>query len=397
MAIYLDDRKKFRQLTGQAHQVAMNMLRPISRKYDLAEHEYPKELDMLAAMIDGLSESGASEGAGAAGVRRSEGDDDGAVKNGTNLASVMSIAEMCWGDVGLLLSMPRQGLGNSAIASVANEEQHERFDGLWASMAITEPNTGSDSASISTTARLDGDHYVINGEKTSITFADRADAYLIFARTGKPEDGAKGVSAFFIPYEGTKGISRTRFDDVGSAIIGRGSVFFDDVRVPVSHRLGDEGKGFTQVMQGFDYSRALIGLQCCGAAQASLDEAWAYSKEREAFGRPIGQFQGVSFPLAEGESQIAAVRQLCYHTLALRDAGLPHTAEAAMCKWMGPRHAFDVIHQCLLTFGHYGWSKDLPHQQRMRDVMGLEIGDGTAGVMKLIIARERIGRVAVQY
>jgi cyclohexanecarboxyl-CoA dehydrogenase len=264
-------------------------------------------------------------------------------------------------------------------------------------ICLTEPRGGSDASNLMLKARRDGDHYVINGEKTSITFADRADAYLIFARTGKPEDGAKGISAFFIPYEGTKGISRTKFDDVGSAIIGRGSVFFDDVRVPLSHRLGDEGKGFTQVMQGFDYSRALIGLQCVGAAQASLDEAWAYSQEREAFGKPIGQFQGVSFPLAEGESQIAAVRQLCYHALALRDAGLPHTAEAAMCKWMGPRNAFDVIHQCLLTFGHYGWSKDLPHQQRMRDVMGLEIGDGTAQIMKLIIARERIGRAAVQY
>ncbi len=268
-------------------------------------------------------------------------------------------------------------------------------------ICLTEPRGGSDASNLQLRARRDGDHYILNGEKTSITFADRADAYLVFARTGTPEQGAKGVSAFFIPYEGTHGpnpgISRTHFDDVGSAIIGRGSVFFDDVRVPVSHLLGDEGKGFTQVMQGFDYSRALIGLQCVGAAQASLDEAWAYSKEREAFGKPIGQFQGVSFPLAEGESQIAAVRQLCYHALALRDAGLPHTAEAAMCKWMGPRYAFDVIHQCLLTFGHYGWSKDLPHQQRLRDVMGLEIGDGTAQVMKLIIARERIGRVAVQY
>lgn len=272
-------------------------------------------------------------------------------------------------------------------------------------ICLTEPRGGSDASKLALKARratdASGEHYVINGEKTSITFADRADAYLIFARTGRVEDGAKGVSAFFIPYQGaegeTPGLSRTKFDDVGSAIIGRGSVFFDDVRVPASHRLGDEGKGFTQVMQGFDYSRALIGLQCVGAAQASLDEAWAYVKEREAFGRPIGQFQGVSFPLAEGESQIEAVRQLCYHALALRDAGLPHTKEAAMCKWMGPRYAFDIIHQCLLTFGHYGWSKDLPHQQRLRDVMGLEIGDGTAQIMKLIIARERIGRIAVQY
>ena len=263
-------------------------------------------------------------------------------------------------------------------------------------ICLTEPRGGSDASNLQMRARRDGDHYVINGEKTSITFADCADAYLIFARTGQPEEGAKGVSAFFIPGN-TPGISRTRFDDLGSTIIGRGSVFFDDVRIPLSHRLGDEGKGFTQVMQGFDYSRALIGLQCCGAAQASLDEAWAYAKEREAFGRPIGQFQGVTFPLAEGESHIAAVRQLCYHTLSLRDAAQPHTSEAAMCKWMGPKYAFDVIHQCLLTFGHYGWSKDLPHQQRMRDVSGLEIGDGTAGVMKLIIARGRIGRAAVQY
>ena len=267
-------------------------------------------------------------------------------------------------------------------------------------ICLTEPRGGSDASNLQLKARRvndgSGDHYIVNGEKTSITFADRADAYLIFARTGRADEGAKGVTALFIPGD-TPGISRTRFDDVGSAIIGRGSVFFDDVRVPVGHRLGDEGKGFTQVMQGFDYSRALIALQCCGAAQASLDEAWAYAKEREAFGRPIGQFQGVSFPLAEGDSQIAAVRQLAYHALALRDAGLPHTAEAAMVKWMGPKNAFDVIHQCLLTCGHYGWSKDLPHQQRMRDVMGLEIGDGTAQVMKLIIARDRIGRVAVQY
>ena len=121
--INLETPKKHRTLIDQAHQVAMNMLRPVSRKYDQAEHEYPKELDMLAAMIDGLSDSGAADGAGAGGVRREEKADDGSVKNGSNMASVMSIAEMCWGDTGLLLSMPRQGLGNSAIASVADDAQ----------------------------------------------------------------------------------------------------------------------------------------------------------------------------------------------------------------------------------------------------------------------------------
>jgi len=174
-------------------------------------------------------------------------------------------------------------------------------------------------------------------------------------------------------------------------------VFFEDVRVPIENRLGAENQGFTHVMRGFDYSRALIALQCVGCAQASLDEAWEYTKTRTAFDAPIAQYQGVTFPLVEGETLLAAVRQLSYHALALRDAGQPHTAEAAMVKWLGPKTAFDVIHQCLLTFGHYGWSKDLPHQQRMRDVMGLEIGDGTAGIMKLIVARERVGRAAVQY
>src|ERR1700674_2304825 len=263
-------------------------------------------------------------------------------------------------------------------------------------ICVTEPRGGSDAANLQVRARREGNEYVVNGEKTSISFADSADAFLVFARTGRPEDGARGVTGMFI-LGNWPGVQRTRFDDVGSRILGRGSVFFDDVRVPAANVLGEEGRGFTQVMVGFDYSRALIALQCVGAAQASLDEAWAYTKEREAFGGPIARFQGVTFPLVEGESMIAAVRQLSYHALALRDAGLTHTAEAAMVKWMGPKTAFDVIHQCLLTFGHYGWTKDLPHQQRMRDVMGLEIGDGTAGVMKLIIARERVGRAAVQY
>jgi len=265
-------------------------------------------------------------------------------------------------------------------------------------ICLTEPRGGSDASNLQVRARPDaaGDGYLIRGEKTSISLADRADAYIVFARTGAPDEGAKGVSAFLVP-AGTAGVASTRLDDLGGLAVGRGSVFFDDVRVPASHVLGEIGRGFAIGMQGFDYSRALIGLQCCGAAQASLDEAWAYAKEREAFGRPIGQFQGVTFPLAEGESLIAAVRQLCLHTLALRDAGQRHTAEAAMCKWMGPRFAFDAIHQCLLTLGHYGYSKETAHQQRLRDVMGLEIGDGMAAVMKLVIARERIGRVAVQY
>jgi cyclohexanecarboxyl-CoA dehydrogenase len=256
-------------------------------------------------------------------------------------------------------------------------------------IGLTEPRGGSDAANLSLSARRNGDHYILKGEKSSISMADQADAIVVFARTGTAEDGARGVSAFFVPME-TKGVSTLRFNDLGSKAIGRSSVFFDDVVVPVENRLADEGKGFVQVMQGFDFSRALIGLQVLGAAQASLDESWAYVQERKAFGAPISKNQGVTFPLAEGETMIAAARQLCYHTLALKDAGRAHTAEAAMCKWLAPKTAVEVIHQCLLTHGHYGWSLDLPHQQRLRDVMGLEIGDGTAQIMKMIIAREKL-------
>lgn len=259
-------------------------------------------------------------------------------------------------------------------------------------LSVTEPHAGSDASAIRLKAVRDGDSYVLNGEKTSTTFSDTADGFVVFARVGDTK-GSRGVTAFLVPAS-SAGLQKTRFDDVGGLVTGRGSLFFDAVRVPLDHRLGEEGRGFSEVMAGFDYSRALIALQCIAAAQASIDEAWAYTREREAFGGPIAQFQGVTFPLVEGETQLAAGRQLAYHTLALRDAGLPHTVEAAMVKWYGPRTAFDVIHQCLLTFGHYGWSVDLPHQQRMRDVMGLEIGDGTAGIMKMIVSRARAGTAA---
>jgi cyclohexanecarboxyl-CoA dehydrogenase len=288
-------------------------------------------------------------------------------------------------------------LMSSATPAIAEQWVPRMISGeVLMGICVTEPSGGSDAGNLKLRCRRDGEFYVLNGEKTSITFADCADAFIVFARTGSPESGAAGITAMIVAAD-TPGIARTRFNDVGSLIIGRGSVFFEDVRVPVENRLGTENQGFTHVMRGFDYSRALIALECIGCAQASLDEAWEYTKTRTAFDAPIAQYQGVTFPLVEGESLLAAVRQLSYHALALRDAGQPHTAEAAMVKWLGPKTAFDVIHQCLLTFGHYGWSKDLPHQQRMRDVMGLEIGDGTAGIMKLIVARERVGRAAVQH
>ncbi|TDJ63316.1 MAG: cyclohexanecarboxyl-CoA dehydrogenase [Proteobacteria bacterium] len=267
---------------------------------------------------------------------------------------------------------------------------------LIIALGLTEPRGGSDAANLIVKAVKQGDRYVISGEKTSVSYGQQADMMALWARTDPDTPGARGVSAFLVPLD-LPGITRTGFNDLGTRPVGRGQVFFDEVEIPASCLIGDEGTGFSKVMAGFDLSRILIALQCVGAAQASVDETWQYIQEREAFGRPLAKFQGTTFPLAEHDSMIAAVRALCYNTLMMRDKGMAHTKEAAMVKWMGPKWCTDIIQNCLLLHGHYGYTMDLPHQQRLRDVLGLQIGDGTAQVMKTVIARETIGNIGVAY
>ena len=291
--------------------------------------------------------------------------------------------------VQLMGSLNAQILANNMDPEIAAEWIPRICSGehLFA-LALTEPDHGSDAAAIELSAKRDGDHYVLSGEKTSISLADQANVAVVFARTGTAEQRAHGVSAFLVPMD-TPGITTTRFDDVGEHAIGRGSIFFDGVKVPLRQLIAQEGKGFTQVMRGFDFSRALIGLQCLGVADESLRETWDYIEQRRAFGRPLADFQGLAFPLAELETYVEAARQLCYKALWLKSAGKPHTKEAAMCKWWAPRVAFDTVHKCLLAHGHAGYSRELPFEQRLRDVLGLQIGDGTAEIMKLIIVRQK--------
>jgi cyclohexanecarboxyl-CoA dehydrogenase len=257
-------------------------------------------------------------------------------------------------------------------------------------IALTEPRGGSDAANLRLRIARDGDFYVINGEKTSISAADQADITVVFGRTGQPEDGAHGVTALLVPMD-TPGLTTNRFDCHGQRAIGRGSIFFENVRVPLNHRLGDENKGFVQVMHGFDYSRSLIGLQCLAVARVALEETWEYITQRQAFGQPLSAFQGVTHPLAQYDTEVEGARLVCLQGLWLKDQGLPHSAEAGMAKWWGPKLAYDVIHQCLLCFGHGGYDRGLM-EQRLRDVLGFQIGDGTAQIMKTIIARTRAGR-----
>jgi cyclohexanecarboxyl-CoA dehydrogenase len=260
-------------------------------------------------------------------------------------------------------------------------------------IGLTEPGGGSDAANLVLRARRDGDTYVLDGEKTSTTFAIQAGFAVVWARTGPAGSGARGISAFLVPLD-LPGVRTGEFEDIGGRAAGRGWLHLDGVRVPASHRLGGEGEGFVQVMQGFDYSRALIGLQCLAVARQSLDETWTSAAERTSFGKPLTAHQGVVFPLAEAETHVEACRLLCLKTLWLKDQGRPHTAEAAMCKWWGPKLAFEVVQTCLLLHGHGGYSTELPYEQRLRDVLGLQIGDGTAQIMKLVIARQKAGRGA---
>lgn len=296
------------------------------------------------------------------------------------------------GYIPLLASLNGQIIAQHASPELAREWLGEITAGRkLVCIALTEPGGGSDAANLRLKAERSGDCYILNGEKTSISMADQADVAVVFARTGTQESRASGISAFLVPMD-LAGISTTRFDDAGQRCIGRGSIFFDNVRVPASHRLGDEGQGFKQVMQGFDYSRALIGLQCLATAQQSLDETWQWLTEREAFGQKLAAFQGLTHPLAEYQTYVQAARLQCFYALWLKDSAQPHNAEAAMNKWWGPKLAFDVVKQCMLAHGHTGWGEDLPFSQRMRDVLGLQIGDGTAQIMKNIIAREYIPR-----
>ena len=314
----------------------------------------------------------------------------------------MAHEEIARGDFNVAYVLLLSGLVGAIVARNGDDRQRAEIlpaicrGDMVPALGVTEPGGGSDAAHVKLAARRDGDSYVLNGEKTSISFASGAAGALVMARTGTLEQGARGVSAFYVDLN-APGVSRTRFRDLGSRAIGRGSIFFDSVRVPATMRIGAEGMGFIQVMQGFDFSRSLIGLMCIGAAEQSVEETCRYVDERQAFGGSLARFEGVSFPLAEAAVRLRAARHLCYEALWLKDRNEPHGWVSAGAKWLAPELCAQVLHQCLLLHGHLGFSLDLPHQQRMRDVIGLEIGDGTAQIMKSLVAREIIGKNARPY
>jgi acyl-CoA dehydrogenase len=402
--INLETPKKAKALINQARQAATEVLRPVSRKYDRAEHEYPTELDMFAAVLDGLNSSGQG-GAGAAGVRRDEsGDkkDKSGNRNGANLNVVLGTIEMCWGDVALLLSMPRQGLGNAAIASVANAEQLERFKGTWAAMAITEPDCGSDSAAITTTARLDGDHYVLNGEKIFVTAGERADAVVVWATLDKSK-GRAAIKSFVVE-KGTPGFEVVRLEHkLGIRASDTAVLRFDDCRVPKENLLGspeiDTRKGFAGVMQTFDNTRPLVAAMAIGVARAALEETARVLTEAGVtvdYDKPANSQHAAAATYLQLEADYESAYLLTMQAAWMADNRKPNSLQASMAKAKAGRAVVDITLRCVELAGTLGYTEESLLEKWSRDAKILDIFEGTQQIQQLIVARRLLGKTSAE-
>jgi len=255
---------------------------------------------------------------------------------------------------------------------------------------FTEPRGGSDLQGLRVRADRDGDGWRVTGEKTSVTTSPHSDAAIILATTDASK-GSRGTVILLIDMDDPT-VSLQKFQDPGFKPQGRAGVTFDGTYVPRARQMGEIGAGFKQIMREFELSRTLLGLMCMGTARRAVDMTVEWVRSREAFGQPISKFQGVSFPLAEHDTYLEASRWLAYRSLALRDAGQSHNREAAMCKWWMPQISAAAINDCIILHGHTGWAEEMPLTQMMKDVSGLQIGDGTPQIQKLVIARSLIGR-----
>jgi acyl-CoA dehydrogenase len=397
--IYLETPSKFRPLIEQAHQVAVEVLRPISRKYDRAEHEYPKELDMLAAVIEGAGAGGGISGAGATGVRHADGGDEGN-RNGSNMASCLSIMEVAWGDVALLLSLPRQGLGNAAIASVADEEQLERFEGRWAAMAITEPAAGSDSAAIRTTATPDGDEYVLNGEKIFVTAGERADILVVWA-TLDPSKGRAAIKSFVVERD-NPGLKLDRLEKkLGIRASDTANFVLENCRVPKENLLGDPeiATGFAGAMQTFDNTRPLVAAMAVGVARACLDETRAQLAGAGIvpdYEAPPTVQSHAAAELIRMEADYEAARLLTLESAWMADNRKPNSLQASMAKAKAGRACVAIALRCVELCGSVGYGENELLEKWARDAKILDIFEGTQEIQLLVVARRLLGKSSAE-
>ncbi len=406
MPISLEIPRKFGALVNQSHQVATEVFRANSRKYDRAEHEYPKELEMLAAVIDGMNESGALDGAGAGAVGGGASENGGRTgsedgnRNGTNMASLLGLIELCWGDVGLLLTMPRQGLGQAAIAAVADAEQLQRFGGKWAAMAITEPAAGSDSAAIRTTARLDGDEYVLDGEKIFVTSGDRAELIVVWA-TLDPGAGRGAIKSFVVERD-NPGLKLDRLEHkLGIRASDTANFVLRECRVPRENLLGspelETARGFAGVMQTFDNTRPLVAGMAVGVARASLErtrELLTAAGIEVDYNSPAHAQSAAAAEFVTMESDWEAARLLTLQAAWMADNRKPNSLQASMAKAKAGRVATDIALRCVALAGSLGYGEGELLEKWARDVKILDIFEGTQQIQLLVVARQLLGKTS---
>lgn len=401
--INLELPKKLRASANQAHQVAAHIFRPISRKYDLAEHEYPVELDTMAAMVDGLSDSGTQKISGAAGGRGGAETATMPVNaNGGNMSALLNALETSWGDVGLMLSIPYQGLGNAAIAAVATDEQLERFGKVWASMAITEPSFGSDSAAVTTTAVLDGDEWVLNGEKIFVTAGQRSTHIVVWASVDRSL-GRAAIKSFVVPRD-APGLSVARLEHkLGIKASDTAVLLLQDCRIPKDNILGSPEvnveKGFAGVMQTFDNTRPMVAAMAIGVTRAALEELRTILTDAGieiSYDTPPNNQHAAAAEFLRMEADYESAYLLALRAAWMADNKKPNSLQASMSKAKAGRTGTDVTLKSVELAGAVGYSQRLLLEKWGRDSKILDIFEGTQQIQQLIVARRVLGKTSAE-
>ncbi len=381
-AVWLDPPPSVVESSKLARVAAEQLFRPISRKYDKAEHEAPIELEVMRNVGGG--------GSGRSSVR--------------SLRMLLMIEQLCWGDVGLMLARPGQGLGNAAIGAVGTPEQKEQWGRRFASMAITEPHAGSDSKMISTRAVRDGDSWVLNGEKIFVTDGDRCDCAVVWA-TVDPEAGKAGIRSFFVE-KGTPGFAVTRLErKLGIKASDTATFAFTDCRIPADNLLGGEPKprsgdgkrstgAFGGAMQTFDNTRPIVSAMAVGVGAAAVDlvrELLVKAKIDLSCDRPEHELSALARDVDEMEAKVQAARLLTLKAGWQMDQKMPNSLAASMAKAYAGRTCTEVALQCCEIAGAAGYGEEELLEKIARDVKILDIFEGTQQIQQLIIARTLFG------
>lgn len=364
------------------HQFAANEMRPVAAEYD-EKNEFAMDV-MKKAFEIGFLTSGIPEEYGGTGF--------------SNLLNAVVCEELAWGCSGMYTSMMANTLATTPIVYFGSDEQKKEYlepmtkEMTFACFGLTEREAGSDNSMIKTTAKKDGDFYILNGSKTFITNAGVSKLGVIFASTD-PTRGARGLSAFIVPMD-TPGVSVGKHENkMGHRASNTAEIYLDDVKIPAKNLLRREGFGFIIAMKTLDYARPAVGAGGVGLARAAYEEALKYAQNRVQFGKPIASFQHNAFKLAEMITSIDAARLLVHRSAWMLDNGMKASKESAMAKVVATDTAMQVTTDAVQILGGYGYMKEYPVEKMMRDAKLFQIYEGTNEIQKHVISLEILGSV----